>query len=87
MMPSVSGRSILYAATQIYVLEWIGWRRLLNRRPGSSRMSGIPSTFSADDAQTGSKDWYGRVMAGSYYIRDYQKAVSNGRAARRRSAP
>ena len=38
-------------------------------------------------AQSVSKDWYGKGMDGFCYIRDCQKAVSNGRAALRKCVP
>lgn len=47
----------------------------------------IPFTFSAGVVQTVSKDWHGKGTDGSCYIRDCQKAVFNGRAARRKYVP
>ena len=75
------------ADIQICVLEWIVWQRWWKRRQEISLTGLIPFIFSVDGGQTVSKDWYGKGMGGSCYIKDCQKAVSNGRAVRRKSVP
>ena len=47
----------------------------------------IPFIFSVGGGQTASKDWCGKGMDGSCYTRDCPKAVSNGRAARKKCVP
>lgn len=69
------------------LLEWIGWQHWWKHKRETDLMYRIPFTFSADGAPTASRDWYGKGMDGSCYIRGCQKAVSNGRATRRKCVP
>jgi len=87
MMPPALKRSTLSAATQICALEWIVWQHWWRRRREISLMYLIPFIFSVGGEQTVSKDWYGKGTDGSCYIRDCQKAVSNGRAVQRKCVP
>ncbi len=87
MTPPALKKSTLCAAIQTCAPEWTVWQRWWKRRRETGLMCLIPFTFSAGGAPTVSKDWYGKGTDGSCYIRDYQKAVSNGRAAPRKCVP
>ena len=76
--------STLSAATPTCAPAWTGWRHSWKHRPGSGHISRIHSIFSAGDAQTASRDLYGKGTAGSCYISGSRKAGSSGRAPRRR---
>lgn len=81
MMPPASKQFTLSPAIPICVPAWTVWRQSLNRRQETCPMWQIPCIFSAEGAQTVSKDLCGKGTAGCCCIRGYQKAGSSGRAA------
>lgn len=77
----------LSADTQNCVPGWTGWKHWWKHRRETDLMYLTLFTFSAGGAAIVSKDWYGKGMDGSCYIRVCQKAGSNGRAAWKRYVP